>query len=146
MGLGGVGGLASGPEITLRAVAWCNRAKSDLERIGDVTPRDVAIFRDAVNLERMQLLAICHQGARIGSVIWSTDREPDGFNVVINAAGAEAVAGVDVTTALWTAFVELAKSTGARAVIAWTERKGLARKLEARGARFKYVAELRLKE
>lgn len=146
MGLGGVGVVASGPEITFRAVAWCSRAKSDLERIGDVSPRDVAIFREAVNLERMQLLAICHQGARIGSVIWSTDQEPDGFNVVINAAGAEAVAGVDVTEALWNGFVELAKATGARAVIAWTERAGLARKLEARGARFKYVAELRLNE
>lgn len=140
MGGSGGRGLAD-REITFQVAAWCSRAASDLLRIADISARDVAIFADAVRSDRFQLWAICQNGARIGSAVWSIENEPDGFAIVVNAAAVED-GHADAFGALWDAFTEMGRATGARSVICWTERAGLARKLERRGARFKYVAQV----
>lgn len=128
--------------MTFQKVAWCDRARVDLERIADVSKRDLEIFRGGVESGRFCLFSIISEGARLGSVVWSLEHEPDGLNVVVNAAAVEG--GARVFEALWDAFTTLARSIGAATVTCWTERPGLARKLERRGARFKYVSQVEI--
>ena len=129
--------------ITFSVVPWSDRAADDLRLIADVTERDISVFRWAVANAEMQLWAVWEDGARIGSVIWSVEREPDGITIVINAAAVYARNG-GAFDAIWAAFIGLGRAIRARTVTCWTERAGLARLLERRGASFKYVAQVKL--
>jgi len=132
----------AGPALIFDAAAWSDQVAADLTRIADVSARDLAIFRDRTEAGDFQCLELRHQGARVGSVLWSVEQEADGCSLVINAAAVEPVAGIDVTRELHARFMNLAKAVGARAVLCWTQRPGLVRKLESLGATRRYVMEI----
>ena len=132
-------------KVTFTLGRWSEDAADDLRRIADVTERDLKIYRDAVSIGRFQLWEIHEEGRRVGTLIWSVLKEPDGVTFVINAAAVKGPTKSDVTAAITTAFVDFARASGARSVLAWTEREGLMRKLERQhGARRKYVMEVTL--
>lgn len=138
------------PPVTFVQADWSEAVEADLGRItsgqvdrGDMQ-RDLAAYKSLVDTEQAQLLAVRHEGETIGHVIWSTDAQPDGFDVVINAATVAPVAGIDVTAAIFDAFATLGKSTGARALRCFTKRPGMVRKCELLGAHVSYVLEVPL--
>lgn len=129
--------------VTFTLGQWSDDAEHDLRRIADVTDREVDIYRDAVAAGRFQLWEIREAGRRVGTLIWSVLIEPDGATYVINAAAVRGPTRGDVTAAITDAFIAFARASGARSVLAWTERPGLMRKLEQRyGARKKFVMEI----
>lgn len=130
-------------EMTFEREKWNEVAERELSQIADVTPEDMAIFKAQVRLESWQLLAIQIDGERVGSVVWSTEREGKTFAVIVNAAFARPVRGVDVAQALLDMFHTTARHYGASAVRIWTSRRGLVRKLERAGATKRYVMELK---
>lgn len=129
---------------------WGQAVIDDLKRITSGMPadldrtRDVAAYKHMVEAGHAQLLAVQVDGQTIGHVIWSIDQQPDGFDVVINEAAAMNVPGIDVTHAIFAAFSELGKSTGARTLRCFTCRPGMVRKCESYGAQLSYVLEVSL--
>lgn len=136
--------MADNPQVTFEPEAWGQRIEDDLAYIADATPRDLAAFRHLVESGKFKAWGVFENGRRVGSVIWCIEREPDGHAYVINAAAVRGPTETDVTEAMFQAFATLAKGSGARAIRCWTERPGLVRKLEARGARRKNVLEVLL--
>ncbi|MCE8508345.1 hypothetical protein KBY28_07760 [Ruegeria pomeroyi] len=127
-----------------RAACWSAAAARELTTIGDASPRDLAVFKDQVQAGEWQLWEIVVSGDRKGFLIWSVEQEGKEFSLVVNAAAARPVAGVDVTAAMLAAFRALAQETGAYAVRCWTARAGLKRKLERAGCKARYVMELEI--
>lgn len=136
--------MADLEKVTFERGAWSNEVERDLWEIGDMTDREVKIYRDAVIIGRFQLWDILENERRVGTLIWSVQKEPDGLTFVVNA-GAVRGADASVLAAGTEAFVSMARRSGARSVLCWTERAGLMRRLEREfSARRKYVMEIEL--
>lgn len=129
-------------EVSFEREAWNQLAESELGQIGDVTRQDMDVFRAQVKLDQWQLLAVLVDGVRVGSLVWSLERQGKEFSVIVNAASVRPVRGVDVTKAITDMFRTVASHYGAVAVRIWTSREGLVRKLERAGATKRYVMEL----
>ena len=130
--------------IRFDPATWQDRVADDLRLMRDVSERDLTIYRAAVEAEAFKLFRVTAWGDFAGWVIWSIDKEPDGFSLVINAAAILPVPGHDVTGAMFDAFEAMGRQTGARTLRAWTTRPGLRRKLETRGAQTRFEMEYEL--
>ena len=117
-------------------------AARDIAQIADVTDHDLRVFAREVGAGRWQLLDILVDGARVGCLVWSIEQQGDRFAVIVNAAWARPVQGVDITAAMLDMSRAVAKHYGACAIRIWTERQGLVRKLERARATRKYVMEI----
>ena len=136
--------MAGSKEVTFEAVAWSDQAADDLTLIADVTPRDLAVFQDRIEADDFQLLEIQYQKERVGVLIWSVDKEPDGVSLVINAAATHSVLGLCLFDEILDRFRALGREVGARSIRCWTQREGLRLKMEKVGAERRYVMELKL--
>ena len=136
--------MAGSQEVTFEAVAWSDQAADDLTLIADVTPRDLAVFQERIEADDFQLLEIQYQKERVGVLIWSVDKDPDGVSLVINAAAAKSVLGLCLLDEIIDRFRALGREVGARSLRCWTQREGMRLKLEKVGAKRRYVMELKL--
>lgn len=136
--------MACEPQVKFLAACWSSAAARDLKLIGDVSPHDLAVFERQVRSGEWQLWDVTYLGDRLGCLIWSVEHEGDAHSLIINAAAARSVSGVDLTKAMLAAFQSIATTSGARAIRCWTSRDGLRRKLENFGATSRYVMELTL--
>ena len=129
-------------QVSFEQAKWSMLAARDVAQIADVTDHDLRVFAREVGAERWQLLDILVNGERVGCLIWSIEQQGDRFAIIVNAAWARPVQGVDITAAMLDMFRAVAKHYGACAIRIWTERQGLVRKLERAGATRKYVMEI----
>jgi hypothetical protein len=120
-------------DMSITTGDWSDDVQDWLGLMRDVTDRDIQIYRDAVASGRFFLRLIRADGRAVGALIWSRDRQPDGVDLVINAAGSYPVPGVDITGLIYNYMRFIAAKEGARALRCWTIRAGLVRKLRRHG-------------
>lgn len=128
--------------IRFRRAEWTDETAADLGLMRDLTERDLAIFEARVAAGEFFLHAVTFGDHRVGWIIWSTDHQPDGFDLVVNAAAILPVEGADMTEEMYRRFMLMARQLGARAIRCWTTRDGLRRKLTSRGAICRYEMEI----
>ena len=135
----------AGPKITTRAALWTDAARDDLASIADHDAREIRLFKDAIQGGDYSLIDLMADGERIGCAVWSYEQEVDGkWCLVVKAMAARPVPGADVTKVMFETFTGFAKLIGARSILCWTKRNGLARKLENLGAEKRHVLEVAL--
>ncbi|MGH1445572.1 MAG: hypothetical protein ACRBBO_05960 [Cognatishimia sp.] len=136
--------MADNPQVEFRAAGWSPAVARDLTKIGDASAHDLAVFERQVRSGEWQLWEIIHGDDRLGCLIWSVEQEGESHSLIVNAAAAKPVSGVDITRAIVDAFTALAIETNARSVRCWTIREGMRRKLQKIGAKTRYVMEIEI--
>lgn len=135
--------MVDAAQVKFREVEWSLIAARELSNIADAEPCDIRVFAEMVTAGHWFLWDIEVNGARIGCVVWSVEGQGADTEIIINAAAAAPVKGVDITRVMFSTFLQMAKEAGARAVRCWTSREGLRRKLENMGAKRRYVMEIK---
>jgi hypothetical protein len=136
--------MANEPKITFHAAAWSDHVAADLRLIDGTEDREITAFAMRIADGDFHLLEVRNSGERIGSVIWSIEREFDRHVVVINAACVRPISGACITAEINKRMEFVARTVGAKALRCWTQRAGLVRKLETLGAKRRYVMELEI--
>lgn len=128
--------------VTFTSAGFGMVAREHLRHLPDATETDIAVWQEGVETGRLQLWAVMHGDARIGTLIWEVENDYDGTSaIVVQALYARPVRGVDVFAQVDRIMTDFAKLTGVTTLRFWTIREGLKRKSERAGYKARYVME-----
>ena len=102
---------------------------------------DLDFWREGVTAGRLVLWSIMADGARVGSLVWTSEIEHGGGQALVVQAMGARPCGVDLLPYVDTVFGAMARAMGGASLRFWTSRPGLVRKAQALGFSRRYVME-----
>jgi hypothetical protein len=130
------------PEIEFKPGNWSPVLEGFLHDIDGIEGH-INALQNGIERGDMQALLISSNGDYVGVLIWSIEHEERGAVIVCNAFSGR-LRGVDLTLLAVNFLVAAGRKVGAVGLRAFTDRRGLVRKLEAVGMKTRFMIEGRI--